>query len=458
MFNGNNIMTLTDSYKQTHYKMYPPQLQYVESYLESRTGGEYDECVFFGLKYLLETYLSGKRVTLDKIGEADQLCTRHFGQTLFNLEGWRYILDVHKGRLPVSIHAVAEGTVVPTSNVLLTIRNTDPKVPWLVNHLETLLVQLWYPCTVATISRSQKKALAAGLEQSGTPEKLPFMLHDFGFRGSTSVESAALGGAAHLTNFVGTDTIAGIELLQRFYQAGMPGLSVPAAEHSTITAWGRQGEAEAYQHILNQYPTGIVSVVSDSWDVMAACRDIWGDELKDDVVSNDRVLVVRPDSGNPAIVLPTILDILGERFGYTTNEKGYKVLPDYVRLIQGDGIDRRTLPRLLDTIMHEGWSLDNFVFGSGGGLLQDCNRDTMRFALKCCWAQVDGRSRNVYKQPATDLAKASKSGLLKLVNQNGNLATVGIDEPGEDMLNEVFRDGTVLTTPTLDEIRARSEL
>ena len=466
---GQNIILLTDSYKQTHWKMYPPGTEYVESYFEARSGGEYRENVFFGMHYLIHKYLHGLQVTQGMVEWADEFCQAHFGQELFNREGWEHIIDAHNGFLPISIRAVPEGTVVPEGNVLFVVRNTDPAVPWLVNHLETILVQLWYPCTVATISREQKKVLKRALEKSGTVDRLPISLHDFGYRGSTSVESAALGGAAHLVNFEGTDTLAGIELLQSYYDAYMPGISVPAAEHSTITAWGKEREVDAYRHILDQYPKGFVSVVSDSWDVIKACRDIWGVTLKLDVITNsERTLVVRPDSGNPETMLPQILYVLGDMFGYTTNGKGYKVLTDSVRLIQGDGITRHSLPKIVDAILADGWSLDNIVFGSGGGLLQDCTRDTLRYAMKCSWVQIDGKGYDVSKQPVTDLSKRSKSGRLKLVKEHnlwsGNrndwsvYRTVQTDDTREDLLVEIFRDGMAQSMPTLAEIRKRADL
>ena len=320
---GENIILATDSYKQTHWKMYPPKTQQVGSYLEARKGGEYKETVFFGLQYILERYFSGIRVTRRKIDEAEIFCKEHFGQDLFNKKGWEYILNNYAGKLPVEIEAVPEGTAVSESNVLLTITNTDPNCFWLVNHLETLLVQLWYPCTVATISREQKKILKDALELTGSIEKLPFMLHDFGYRGSTSVESASIGDAAHLVNFVGTDTIAGIEFLKEFYDGGMTGFSVPAAEHSTITSWGEHAEEESYKHILDQYESGIVSVVSDSWNIYNACQNIWGGNFAERIIEEGgkRTLVIRPDSGNPEEVIPNCLNILGGRFGYLTQQK-----------------------------------------------------------------------------------------------------------------------------------------
>ena len=458
-----NIILLTDSYKQTHYRMLPYSVGYLGSYFEARAGGEYDETVFFGLQYIMRRYLEGVRVTQRMIDEAKALCTDHFAQDLLNISGWQRIVDVHGGKLPVSIKAAPEGTVIGESNVLLTIENTDPNLPWLTNHLETLLVQLWYMCTVATISRQNKKVLLEALKKTGTPEKLPVMLHDFGCRGSSSMESAATGGAAHLVNFIGTDTMPAMVMLMKYYNTDVvPGISVPAAEHSTITSWGKHSEVDAYRNILERYPSGFVSVVSDSWDIYNACENIWGGVLKDEVLNNkDRTLVIRPDSGEPTVIVPTCLEILGEKMGYSVNDKGYKVLPDNVRMIQGDGITRHSLPSIVQSIIDAGWSLDNIVFGSGGGLLQDCNRDTLRFAMKCSWTKdKDGKKVwRVSKAPASDPTKNSKSGKLKLVKSyTGEYETVGLWDARRDNLVEVFRNGTILNETTLEAVRERAAI
>ncbi len=460
-----NIILMTDSYKATHWKMYPPKTSKVYSYLEARKGGECPEVVFFGLQYLLQRYLEGKRVTRKNIDEANTFFLSHFGQNLFNKHGWEYIVDVHNGRLPVEIRAVREGTVIPEGNVVLTIENTDPKCAWLTNHLETLLVQLWYPCTVATTSRQQKKMIVAALEKSGTPNLADLKLHDFGYRGSSSTESAAIGGAAHLIHFRGTDTLAACEFAMKYYNASMPGISIPAAEHSTITAWGKNAEYDAFRHILEAYPTGLISIVSDSWDIQKACK-LWGTELKDHVIQRNGILVIRPDSGQPEKIVPDCLDILGEKFGYKTNDKGYKVLPDFLRLIQGDGISRHTLGRIIDAIIQRGWSLDNVAFGSGGGLLQLVNRDTQRFAMKCSYVVVDGKQRDVCKTPTSDLTKSSKKGRLKLIKKENSsdgdalmsYKTVSQRAHGQDELKVVFRDGEIKSYIHFDQVRETAKV
>ncbi len=448
-----NIILITDSYKATHWKMYPPKTSKVYSYLEPRAGGEYPHVVFFGLQYLLKRYLEGKRVTRAYIEQAEIFFRDHFGQDLFNKSGWEKIADVHQGRLPVKICAVSEGHVIPEGNVVLTIENTDPECAWLTNHLETLLVQLWYPCSVATISREQKKIIISALEQSGTPELADYKLHDFGYRGSTSPESAAVGGAAHLVNFKGTDTLAACELVMKYYNAKMPGMSVPAAEHSTITSWGKRGEIKAFKYALEQYPTGLLSVVSDSWDIHKACEELWGTQLKNEVCRRNGILVVRPDSGNPETIVTDCLDILSEKFGHSVNKKGYKVLPDYLRVIQGDGISRHSLKNIIDGILKRGHSLDNVTFGSGGGLLQDVNRDTQRFAMKCSYVVVDSKGRDVYKSPVSDPTKRSKCGRIKLVKNQNGYKTVSYDVSGQDEMKVVFQDGRIFAPLSFDKIR-----
>jgi nicotinamide phosphoribosyltransferase len=462
-----NVILLTDSYKVSHYKQYPPGSELVYSYFESR-GGQFPEVVFFGLQYYLKRYLAGAIVTRERIEEADELLALHFGKKVLNRAGWEHILRKHGGRLPVVIRSAPEGSVIPNRNVLMTIENTDPECYWLTNYLETLLVQVWYGCTVATQSRAMKKLILRYLIETGDPELIGFKLHDFGYRGVSSVETAAVGGAAHLVNFQGTDTLAGIEMLRQFYGAEMPGFSIPAAEHSTITSWGKEQEVDAYANMLSAYPDGLVAVVSDSYDIFRACGEIWGGVLKDKVLSRNGTLVIRPDSGDPPTVVCQVLEILGKRFGFMSNDKGYRVLPSQVRIIQGDGIDFEMLTLIMSRMKEQKWSVDNIAFGSGGGLLQKLNRDTLKFAFKCASIRVKGEDRDVYKDPVTDHGKISKAGRMKLVKRDGgyftltNRAEVGKSDSGfaeaKDELVEVFRDGVVSREWTIEEIRVRALL
>ncbi|XP_048587754.1 nicotinamide phosphoribosyltransferase [Nematostella vectensis] len=458
-----NILLVTDSYKVSHHRQYPDGTSTVFSYFESR-GGKFPEVCFFGLQYIIKKWLLGKVVTEEKIQEAKSLYKLHFGSEIFNEEGWRYILEEYDGHLPIRIRAIPEGTVVPVKNVLFTVQNTDSKCFWLTNWVETVLVQCWYPTTVATTSRAQKQIIAQYLsETADSLEGLPFKLHDFGFRGSTSVESASIGGAAHLVNFCGTDTIAGIVMARNYYGCEMGGFSVPAAEHSTITTWGKDGEVDAFRNMLLKFPTGIMACVSDSYDIWNACTNIWGQQLKELVVSREGkgTLVVRPDSGDPPKVVVKVLNLLGKAFGTVKNSKGFHLLPPYIRIIQGDGISYETLGTILENMKRNKWSADNIAFGSGGALLQKMDRDTQKFAYKCSYAVVNGKGVNVFKQPITDLGKKSKKGLLSLeLDDQGNYCTVqeGKGDPDKDLLVTVFENGKLMKEYTFDEVRKIAEI
>lgn len=459
-----NIILLTDSYKLSHFKQYPPKTTKVYSYLESR-GGKFKLNLFFGLQAILKKYLVGKVVTQEYIDEADAFAKAHFGNNdCFNKAGWQYILDKYDGYLPIRIKAIKEGTVLRSHNALITVENTDDNCYWLTNHLETLLVQVWYPTTVATQSWYMKQKILHYLRSTGDTSLVDFKLHDFGFRGVSSVETAGMGGMAHLVNFKGTDTIEGIKYADKFYGSGVCGFSIPATEHSTITSWGRDKECEAYENLLQKYPTGLVACVSDSYNIYNACDKVWGDQLRMEVLKRDGTLVIRPDSGNPPEVILKVLDILANQFGSALNDKGFKVLNPKVRIIQGDGIDYEMIGTILSRMMEKGWSADNIAFGSGGGLLQKLDRDTCKFAFKCSFAMVDGKPVFVFKDPITDPGKKSKSGRM-IVTQVGN-AAVGFAHRTIDGVNNysdngelqrVFEDGVLIHDWTFDEIRQRAD-
>src|SRR5438270_1016305 len=450
-----NLVLQTDSYKFSHWKQYPPGTQFVYSYLESR-GGMFDQTLFFGLQYYLLHYLQGIVVSEQDVVEARQFVDRHIGPGVFNFEGWMHVIHKHNGRLPVIIRAVPEETQVDTHNVLMTIENTDPRCFWLTNYLETLLLKVWYPITVATLSNAIRKVFLVALERSGDPSLIDFKLHDFGYRGVSSEETAGIGAAAHLINFKGTDTVAGIRVLQEFHQSKeMEGFSIPAAEHSTITAWGRENEDKAYDNILTQFPQGLVAVVSDSYNVYEACEKLWGTLLREKVEGRQGTLVVRPDSGKPREVVLKVLDILGAKFGYETNAKGYRVLNPKIRVIQGDGVNYWTIQDALTAMNRAGWSADNITFGMGGALLQQLNRDTQKFAFKTSSIVVNGEDREVFKDPVEGQDKISKRGRLALHYKNDKWSTVptGRRDDTDDLLRPVFKDGEVLVTQSVVEIR-----
>lgn len=454
-----NFLLNTDSYKASHAFQYPPGTEYVYSYIESR-GGKFDRTVFFGLQMFIKEYLS-KPITQAMIDEAAEFWAAH-GEP-FNRDGWEYILNKYNGYLPVVIKAVHEGLVIPTHNVLCTIVNTDPKCFWLTTFIETSLLRaIWYPTTVASLSWHCKQIIRAALVESSedVEGQLPFKLHDFGARGVSSNESAAIGGAAHLVNFMGTDTVVGALAARRYYNAGMAGFSIPAAEHSTITSWGRENESNAYANMLKQFakPGALVAVVSDSYDIMNAASNIWGEELKQAVIDSGATVVIRPDSGDPHTVPVDVIERLGEKFGYTINKKGYKVLPSCIRVIQGDGITIDSLPIILTNLLDRGWSADNISFGMGGGLLQQVNRDTQKFAMKCSAMYINGEWRDVYKDPVTDTGKRSKKGRLVLIRENGKWETVHANTGYDwaDTLHTVFLNGKITNEYSFDEIREAS--
>jgi nicotinamide phosphoribosyltransferase len=455
-----NLVLQTDSYKFTHWKQYPPGTQFVYSYLESR-GGMFDQTLFFGLQYYLLEYLCGTVVNEQDVSEAQEFVDRHIGSGMFNFEGWMHIVREHGGRLPVVIKAVPEGTLVDVHNVLATIENTDPACYWLPNYLETLLLKVWYPITVATLSNAIRKVFLAALQRSGDPALIDFKLHDFGYRGVSSEETAGIGAAAHLINFKGTDTVAGVRLLQRFYGSNeMEGFSIPAAEHSTITAWGPENEGQAYDNMLTQFPEGLVAVVSDSYNVYEACEKLWGGMLRQKVLDRKGTLVVRPDSGNPKEVVLKVLEILGQKFGSEINSKGYRVLHPKVRVIQGDGVNYWTIQDTLAAINRAGWSADNLTFGMGGALLQQLNRDTQKFAFKCSSITVHGKDHDVFKDPVDGHDKVSKRGRLALHFINGKWLTErsskNVIDP-EDHLRTVFEDGELLVRHTAGAVRDRNQ-
>ena len=459
-----NIIKLTDSYKLSHAVQYPKGTTNVYSYFEARVGATYPETTFFGLQYLLKEYLAGVVVTQEKLNAAKVMADAHVGPGIFNGAGWQHIIDKHGGRLPVRIKAVPEGISVPIDNVLMTVEATNPDCYWLVNYLETLLVQVWYPSTVATVSRGVKQCILHYLEKTGDPALVDFKLHDFGFRGVSSVESAMLGGGAHLLNFMGTDTLKALDLAFDYYGAdAMPGFSIPASEHSTITSWGEANEADAMENMLDQYPKGLVACVSDSFDIYGACRGIWGDKLRDKIMQRDGTLVIRPDSGDPVEVVINVLDILSKRFGSAINAKGYEVLDEHVRVIQGDGCTPDTIRDILKEMKQRGYSADNITFGMGGGLLQKVDRDTQCFAFKCSQITVNGEHRNVFKRPVTDSGKNSKEGRLALFKGPSGYETateeyVNRSRGRTNILQTVFENGAIVKEYTFREVKENASL
>lgn len=451
-----NLILNSDSYKYSQWVQYPEGTEYVYSYIESR-GGKYDKLVFIGLQAFLREYMQ-TAITRAMVDEAEKIMKVH-GEP-FNRAGWNYIVNMHGGIMPVKICSVDEGSVMYLKNVLVSIVNTDPKCYWLTSFLETALLRaIWYPTTVASNSYHSKEIILAHLERTGDPSLIDFKLHDFGARGVSSLESSALGGMAHLVNFMGTDNVSGIMAAMEYYDADVCGFSIPAMEHSTVTSWGRENEAEAYRNMLKIYGKAgkLVAFVSDSYDIYNACDKIWGEELKQEVIDSGAVVIIRPDSGDPTIVVNKCIAILGEKFGYTENAKGFKVLNN-VRIIQGDGIDHMTINSIL-TVMEMGrWSADNIAFGQGGALLQQINRDTLEFAMKCSAVRIKGEWVDVYKDPVTSSMKKSKRGRFMLVDENGRYVTKPLDYSSQEKnyLSVRYENGHLYNQTTFAQVRAKA--
>lgn len=462
-----NICLTTDSYKLNHWNQYPKGTETVYSYFECRKGAKFNETPFFGLQYIIKNHLEGVVVTREKIENAAKLCKAHFGdEKYFNRVGWEYVLNEHGGKLPVIIKAVEEGTVVPINNVLMTIENTGGEnTAWLTNFLETILSQVWYPITVASLSREVKINIKEYLDLTSDNGLLNFGLHDFGFRGASSWESAGIGGAAHLINFLGTDTVVAMEVAMNYYNAELNGLafSVAATEHSVMTALGKDGEEQVVENLLNEYPTGILSVVSDSYDIYNFVNNIVGNKFKDRILARDGVFVVRPDSITPQHPTPEeemvwIMHNLWDNFGGTINNKGYYVINPKVRVLWGDGIDLEGIKKILYDVTKAGFATENIAcFGMGGGLLQKVNRDTQRCAFKCSAQYRDGQWYDIQKNPK-DVSKASKKGRLKLTKVDGKFVTVNENETGEDYLKVVFYNGALVNEVDFATVRKNAAL
>lgn len=473
----------TDSYKfGGHFAMLPDNTTYLNSYFESRGGAKYKYTKFVGLQAILKKYFTGRRLFKGEIEEMIQFAQEHLAdKCYFNEKGFRLLMKRHNGRLPVSIQAVKEGSRIPIGHVMMQIINTDEDFPWIVNYLETLLTHVWYPCAVATKSSmlvdTIKKAVNASsdLPQEVKDFTVRVMLHCFGYRGATGEESAGIGELGHLSNGMGTDTIAGIFAMIDFYGADefgkMVGLSVIATEHSIETGeFGQYGADEGdrryLSRILKLYTKGVRSIVCDGNSVekfvAMFCEPEYVKLVKEQATQDNGQLnrvVLRPDSprfegDTPIDQILWIADQLWDAYGGTINSKGLRVLDSAVGVIYGDGLSEDEIVTIY-TELQKQYDVTSFVVGQGGGLLQKVNRDTQRSAFKCSAQCRDGVWHDVYKNPQ-DISKASKRGRLALICTDGVYETIlEKDLNGrENLLIEVFRDGKLLVEWDIDDLRS----
>ncbi len=455
-----SLIYKSDGYKYTHWGVYPEGTQYIQSYLESR-GGMFDSVMWNGLQPILKEHLVGDVITADDIKDAQPFMTQYLGgPQIFNAQGWERMLSRYGGKLPMSICSAPEGSTIPVSNVLMTMLNTDSEFPWLTNFLESLLLHVWFPTTVGTLSREIKKVCKEYLLMTGCNlEGLPFMLNDFGFRGVSSVESAQIGGTAHLINFMGTDNTPAVRYAMKMYGADVCGFTAVATEHSVMTIKGRAGEVTQLDRLLDVHETGLVACVGDSYNMMEFVSTHLA-ARKDRILARDGKFVCRPDSGDPVKMSVDVMNRLGAVFGYTENDAGYKVLPPQVGMIYGDGINYESIRQILEALMAAGWAASNIVFGMGGGLLQQLDRDTQEFAIKAWEAIIDDECFEVFKDPITSSGKRSKAGAHKLVKKMGTFeyTTVPISAEGEDVLIQVFCNGELLVDVPYEDVRKHAEV
>jgi len=300
---------------------------------------------------------------------------------------------------------------------------------------------------VATLSRRARDIIEAAFERSvdggAAHPALTSRLHDFGFRGCTTLEQAVVGGCAHLLNFEGTDTLAAAYYAQFHLNGGSPvGFSVPATEHSVMTSW--PDEAAAIRNMIARFGGGVFSVVMDSYSYAAALAEVLP-AIASEKVGAGGYMVLRPDSGDPTEAVLAGLRAAERVFGATVNSKGFKVITG-AGVLQGDGIDIAVLAKIADAVAAAGYSAESVAYGMGGGLLQKVNRDTLSFATKLCHVvHADGRGSDIMKQPQTDSGKASLPGVLA-VQRVGGVPTVFPAEevaPGDNLLRVIYDGGPV---------------
>lgn len=478
-----NPTTLIDGYKLDHRRQYPAKTEFVYSNWTprgSRTGQK--EVVFFGLQYFLDKYLGEeweKFFTTPKEVAAEKYKRRVDGYLGPNDIGTEHIEELWDlGYLPLRFKALPEGSLVPLRVPMLTVENTHPDFAWLVNYFETLMSSvLWMPCTSATTAYTYRKRLEHYARETGSSvEFVDWQGHDFSFRGMAGPEAAAMSGAGHLLSFTGTDTIPAIDLLEEYYDAAdtFVGGSVAATEHSVMCAGGDESEQETFQRLIDLYPAGILSVVSDTWDLWKVLTVIVPN-LKDQILARDGKLVIRPDSGDPVKIIcgdpdavpgtpahKGVIELLWDVFGGTRTDKGYKVLDSHVGAIYGDSITLERLDDILYGLKEKGFASANMVFGIGSYTYQYTTRDTYGFAMKSTWVQIDGVGREIFKNPVTDDGlKKSAKGRIAIVDtgvNGGRPAYVALDQQDSenkyDVLATVWEDGKFIRRYSLDEVRS----
>lgn len=453
-----NPILKSDSYKFSHALQLREKTQHISSYTEARGFKDgYDPyIVVMGMNKLVKNELS-QPFNILHIQDAELFCKLH--NEPFDKSAYEYILENYDGYWPVGIESVPEGTIVPVSNVITQTVNTDRNVPWVTSMLETMILRnSWTSSTVATICSNIRSEFVKYYELTSCigdiSNAIDYKLHDFGARGTSNPHV----GIGHLAIFKGSDNVEAIaSTIDNYECESIPATSVPAAEHSTITSWGKANEIDAYENLIDQFGGSgkIYSAPVDSYNMAYALEVIIGTRLKQAIINKGGTFVVRLDSGVPIESILQALDILGDKFGYTTNKKGFKVLPSCIRILQGDGIDLFAIREILSDMSAEHWSIDNIIFGAGGALLQHMDRDWFQWAMKCSATMIDDRWIDVYKDPINQSLKRSKRGRLMLVRNKMTcgLETVRADDSYSNIMVPIYKDGVVYNQPTWNEVR-----
>jgi nicotinamide phosphoribosyltransferase len=477
---------LCDFYKISHRPQYPSGTQIIYSTWTPRSNKHYPPCdkavVFgpqgFSKKYLIDYFNDNffDRPVTEVVDEYRRVIQYALGVSNPDAQ---HIIDLHElGYLPVEVNALAEGTRVPMRVPVLTIHNTDPRFFWVTNYLETLIsCEMWGPSTSATIADRYRRILDKyALETAGSTDFVPFQGHDFSFRGMFGLEAAILSGAGHLTSFVGTDTIPAIPYLEHYYNANIEkelvGTSIPATEHSVMCAGGDgEGEYETYKRLITEvYPNGFISIVSDTWDLWNTITDILP-RLKDQIMSRDGKVVIRPDSGDPVKIVcgdpdaneerryKGVVELLWEIFGGTINELGYRELDPHIGCIYGDAITPERCSEICNILKLKGFASTNMVYGIGSYTYQYNTRDTFGYAMKSTMCKINGSGKKIYKDPVTDDGtKKSQTGCVVVQEVNGELVVIdGLDFDHKicNRMRSIFKNGQLLVDDTLSDIRAR---
>lgn len=477
-----NPLLYTDGYKIDHRRQYPKGTSLVYSNWtprKSRIEG-IDNVVFFGLQYFIKKYiLEDFKVNFFEQPKSEicQKYSRRINNYLGeNAVGIKHIEALHDlGYIPMVIKALPEGVSVPTKIPMFTMYNTLPEFFWLTNYFETLLsTTVWLPCNSATIAKQYRDILDKYAEKTSTAtEFVDWQGHDFSMRGMAGMEAAMLSAAGHLLSFTGTDTIPAIDFLETYYRADsdkeLIGGSVAATEHSVMSMGTNTGELDTFKRLITEiYPGGIVSIVSDTWDLWKVLTE-YLPKLKKEVLARNGKVVIRPDSGDPVAIIcgnpngktieeqKGVIELLWDIFGGIENSKGYKELDSHIGAIYGDSITIERATQICERLKQKGFASTNVVLGIGSFTYQYNTRDTFGFAMKATYGEVNGNGREIYKDPVTDDGtKKSAKGLLKVELQNGVYKLhdqVTWEEEKQGDLKEVFRDGKLLIDYSLNEIR-----